>query len=368
MKITRLTVRNFRNYRDATAVFHPRVNCLVGSNAQGKTNLLEAVYLLSLGRSFRLSDYRQLIHWGEAAGRVLGETEVGEIRHTIEVELGPERKQLFVDGKQRTGREPWRQAVVLFAPEEVLLFKEVPAVRRSFLDRVATMLLPAHAVAVARYERIVTQRNRLLKVMGTKAVSEGLIDPWNRELATWGQALFKARETAVDAINAYLPAAYRRMAERDPPAQLTYRPYCGADVLRGGPAAIAAWFARQQDERALDEVARQHTLMGPHRDNCTAELAGNDLQTFGSQGQHRSLVLAIKVAEGEISRERCGEVPLFLLDDVTSELDPIRTAAFFSYLAAMEGQVIWTTTARHDIPPAVIHRIFAVADGRIEVE
>ena len=254
---------------------------------------------------------------------------------------------------------------MLFAPEEVLLFKEGPSVRRAFLDRVAEMLAPAHMEAMARYERVVAQRNRLLKEMGAAASTEVRLAPWNQELIQWGCQLFEGRQRAVTALNEYLPIAYRRMAAMDPPATLAYLPHCGTAVLAAGEGALKEWFAQTLAAREVDEMQRQYTLVGPHRDDLAAHIGGRNIHDFGSQGQHRSLVLAMKVAEGELYRQRVNETPIFLLDDVTSELDPVRTGAFFRYLAEMEGQAIWTTTDPTAIPTSSIHRRFTVEDGNI---
>lgn len=365
MYFREITARNFRNYGACTVAFDPRVNCFAGANAQGKTNLIEALFCLAFGRSFRTSEYRYLIRWEEAAGRLAGVLQREEVSDDLVVELGPDRKRHLVNGKVNSGREKLVPAVVLFAPEEVLLFKEGPALRRDYIDQVAAIATPAFALPAERYARVVAQRNRLFKTMGPQALTEGLLAPWNRELIQWGTEVLVGRAATIAALNAHLPEAYRRMAGTDPVPRLVYVPCCGAEVLAEGTPAIQDWFQRTLAARAVEELQRQVTLVGPHRDDLTAELGGKAVHDYASQGQHRSVVLALKIAEGEIYRQRDREPPIFLLDDVTSELDPARTGAFFRYLAETASQVLWTTTGPAAIPTGSVDRTFVVEQGKI---
>lgn len=372
MNITDITLRHFRNYRECSVEFHPRVNCLVGQNAQGKTNLLEAMYAVAFGHSFRTVEYRHMIAFGEGAGRVGGTVTRAGFSDAVVVELGLERKRHLVNGKRASRIGTWTPAAVLFAPEEVLLFKEGPDARRTSLDRITAIVQPGHPATVRHYGRALLQRNRLLKEV-TYPFDAAVLEPWDQELIRWGVQVVLGRAAGVAAINATLPLAYQRIAYNDPPAALQYLPCCGEIAVDATDAAeaadaIAQWFRETIHARRTEELERRVTLVGPHRDDLMAQLGGQSLRGFGSQGQHRSVVLALKVAEAELYRRRDREPPLFLLDDVTSELDPIRTAAFFRYLAATEGQVLWTTTEIPTGSTAPIDKNLRINGGTIACE
>lgn len=347
MFIDTLTLRQFRNFDEGTFSFDRNFNLIVGANAQGKTNVLEAIAMVASGRSFRTSEFRDCIAWeGEGAGvvaRVQGPKGVDEIA----AQLTREKKHFRRNGKRARPNGPH---FVLFAPEEILLLKEGPAARRKYVDAFAAGLMPTHRRLVREYERTLAQRNRLLQDERlSEAQWRDRIRPWDEQLARTGSALVRSRARWIDRLNEELPRQYRAIAPHDGAARFCYRPFCGEAPLAGDDVALQEHFSAELARRWPDECIRRTTLVGPHRDDVVAHLGESEVKRYGSQGQHRSFVLALKIAEIDIHRQDRGEIPLLLLDDVASELDEQRNRHFFDYLTQVQGQVFITATAAHDV-------------------
>ncbi|MBD0280704.1 MAG: DNA replication/repair protein RecF [Thermoleophilaceae bacterium] len=360
MRVTRLELRDFRNYKGAGVELGRGLTVVVGANGAGKTNLLEALYLGCTGKSPRTPNQRELVRRGASVARVVLYTVDGEDAHRIEVGFEPGgSRRIRVDGARVDGLIGFeeRPLVGVFMPERLELMKGPPAVRRAHLDQVVAALWPARADARTAYSRALAQRNALLVRIRAGRAGTGALHAWDAELARQGMKLMDHRRGAVEALRpAFAELAGRLgLAGR---AELLYRPR--------SDAIDASGFAAELRERRQADVERGFTAHGPHRDELSLTLDGNSLRIYGSQGQQRVALLALLFAERRLLAERRGRPPLMLLDDVMSELDADRRE-LLAELLAEGGQALVTATEPDQLPEAALARarLIRVEEGRI---
>lgn len=347
-----LSVTEYRSFPSFELDLARGVTVLVGHNAVGKTNLVEALQLLTSGRSFRKPSPRELVRAGgtrcsmklalEGEGRVI---DMGCV-----VEDG---KRSFMRNGKRCRAAGVRGVVpsVLFCPDDLDLVKRGARLRREALDGFGIQLNESYAQLASTYERTVEQRNSLLK---EPFCTRDLLDAWNDSIASTGAALTVHRLALLSRIREHLIDVYAGLSGGEA-ADVSYVPSWGASDAITLPAAadassradrieaVRARIAAALDELAGEELRRGITLVGPHRDEVAFTIDGRDARTFASQGQQRSLVLAWKIAEVEVTREILGRPPLLLLDDVMSELDETRRQAFLGLVGGGVQTVITTT-------------------------
>lgn len=360
MNLHRLTLRDFRNIGKVEIVPDPGFNIFWGSNAQGKTNLLEGVYLLGNLKSFRGAHNRELIRQGAPLSRLKGEVECQGVRRHIELQIEGHGKSGKVDGKEArtTGSFLGHLRPILFSPEEVNLIKGSPAGRRDLLDRAVFQAEPAFLGRAQEYRRLLRQRNCLLK----ENRSPGAIHPWSEGLIRTGARIRQDRCLYLERLLPLLREAYRNISGGKEEADIHYS--AGAPSVEELEESLRRELERSEDrERNLGQ-----TLAGPHRDDPRFLVNGRLLRLYGSQGQQRSFILAFKAAQIMDLETRTGEPPVLLLDDMTSELDRQRQGFFFRFLQARQGQVFITTT---DIRPLIDEgfrqaRFYRVSGGAVE--
>lgn len=348
MHLTHLNLRHFRNYTDLKLALNPRINIFVGDNAQGKTNIIEAVYFLSENHSFRTSTTADLVQWGAETAYIDTECVREDLKDHVTVEISAAGKQFFRNSKKCRGFS--ELTTVLFAPEALQLSKEGPGVRREFLDHLLGQLYPLYRPLLRKYQQALIQHNRLLQndELSWQAIVAQM-DGWKTQLIDYGAELMALRALGIREINALLPAAYAAIAGSGGSARLRYQPRNGAEEAALGKEALIPCLARAFRERADDEQRRRTTLVGPHRDDFSAHIGDKEVRHFASQGEHRSVVLALKRCEIRLLQDVHGHPPILLLDDVASELDPERNKSFFSHLLEMPGQVFISAVARADV-------------------
>ncbi len=308
MQIGCLGLRDFRNYHALSYRPVGRLNVLSGRNAQGKTNLLEAIGVLLTGRSFRTSRLGDLPTWGTEAAILSG-----DLVHTEGTRTVRRAVRRLEDGTwQSTGDSaPWAR-VIVFGWQDLAILNGVPAARRNFIDGFAGRLYPGHVPALLRYRQIVARRNRLLQARS----GDSRLAPWDEQLATTGMELIDRRRRAVAALQMELGRVYPALAGGRHKLEIAYRTALGEATE---PSALL----EALDRRRADELRRRITLVGPHRDDIAIELDGIDARAFGSRGQQRLLALALRLAEILPVTEAAGTAPVLLLDDALSELDPV---------------------------------------------
>ena len=350
MRLVSLRLAHFRNYVEAELHPDPSLNLVVGPNAQGKTNLLEAIWVLGGARSPRIADQGQLVRFG---------AERAVVRGTLRLDATDAERELRLELRRGGGRTFYlnnrvvhRHADILgtlallwFSPDEVDVIRGGPLHRRRFLDLTLAQADPLYREALVRYTRILQHRNRLLRARGASpAAPDALLDTWDQQLAEAGAQLLARRLALVDALEPEAARIYAAMAGADAPLRLRY--LCGAQPA--APPGSDADGLREQllaRLRALRaaELARGTTLVGPHRDDVAVCLGSMDLRYFGSRGQQRTAAVALFVAAWRWMHERMGEPPVLLLDDVASELDEQRRRRLLEVVPA-QAQVFITAT------------------------
>jgi DNA replication and repair protein RecF len=307
VQIGSIQLLDFRNFRTLSYRPFPRLNLLTGRNAQGKTNLLEALAVLVTGRSFRTSRLAEIPRWDAEATTVSGELLRSEGSRTLRRTI-----QRLEGGSCQTSGDtcPWAR-VIAFGWHDLAILNGAPAARRNFIDGFAARLFPGHLPALLRYRQIVARRNRLLQQREREAV----LAPWNEQLAAAGMELIGRRRRAVAALQTELARVYPALAGARHKVEIGYH------TALGEATEAAALLAALERVR-LHELRRGQTLVGPHRDDLAIELDGVDARAFGSRGQQRLLALALRLAEVLPVREAAGTAPVLLLDDALSELDP----------------------------------------------
>lgn len=366
MHIESIALKGFRNITDLRLAPGPGVNLLIGANAQGKTNVIEAIDLLSTGSSFRTPEFRDMIGWEATRAEVAATVSAVAGRDHIKVTMDSARKGFQRNGKRALVKGTASLKTVIFAPEEIMLLRSSPGARRRYVDAFISQLLPAHRGNVSKYEKVVRQRNRILSDADTPKVSRMKeLAPWDDQLVELGGRIVIARHEWIERLNEHLPGQYMKIASIDGRAEFVYVPHCGAGLVGQGLPAIRGGLERQLAARREDEFMRCTTLVGPHRDDLEARIGGAAVKSFGSQGQHRSFVLALKLAEMAMLKEEAREDPVLLLDDVASELDCDRNRFFFEAIAANTGQVFITATSEKEIGPMGSGRtqLFSVSRG-----
>ena len=339
MHLANLELRSFRNYAHFEAEFSPEVQVFVGDNAQGKTNVLEAIHYLSSLRSFRGPATKELIRFGDDAARVRGVVASPAGTDELVVTMSGDGRKATVNAKELPVHDYLAiLPSVRFTPDDILLLKGEGGPRRRALDRAVFGLLPAHLRAILDYNRALKQKNALLK--STKTRGEHL-EVWNQRLSELGAKVVAARLSFVDRVNPLLREFFAEISASDSGARVIYR---GIAAPPRNVEALQLALLEQLNARIDDEIVRGHTLVGPHRDDLGMEIGGKSVRRYASQGQHRMFALALKIAEIELHHRELGRYPVLLLDDVKSELDADRVRYLFGFLNRIPAQIFVTST------------------------
>jgi DNA replication and repair protein RecF len=358
VRVDRLTLTGFRSYGALDLRLGDGPQVIVGDNAAGKTNLIEAIVLLARGASHRTSGDAELVRWGDPFARVEAEIGHGQARGPDRIEVvlervgaGSARKRLRLDGvPRRAAALSGALRIVLFAPEEMLLVMGPPTLRRGAIDGLAGARSPAYGRAMATYGRALQQRNGLLRRIRDGEAGLDQLPYWDAIVIEEGGAIVAERLALLDELAPVLAASHGEIAPGEPGLRLRY--VTNATVAPGETPIDA--IRRRLAETADKELWNGATLVGPHRDDIAFELGGRDLTTFGSRGQQRTAILSLKLAELDLLTDAStGEVPLLLLDDVFSELDPDRRSHLVRRIRDLP-QAIVTTTTLDDLDPELV--------------
>ena len=369
MICNRISITDFRNIENAELEFGDSVNILYGNNAQGKTNLLEAIYFAAVTRSFRGAHESDIIRFDRDIASVSLDYTDSQRKQNITVRiLRDRRKQTEHNGVRVTKLSDiiGSFCAVLFCPEHLSLIKDGPAQRRSFLDIALSQLYPVYLRSLQKYNHILKQRNQLLKsAESDRKTFDSTIDFWSAQLAHEAAVISKYRLMYTERAEKYISSCFRDMTGGTEEPKVVYigscHKYCCdyADIHKTEEKYIE--LLSLSHER---EIYAQSTLYGIHKDDIDINLNGKSARNFASQGQQRALAIAMKLAEGEIIREERGEYPVFLFDDVMSELDEIKKEYLVSRIK--DKQVIITSCDK-DIAASPDARIIYVENGRYTV-
>ena len=344
MKLTGLTLYHFRNYEELHLALHPGVNLLVGENAQGKTNLLEAVFYLSTGGSFRTGRAQELIGFGAEFADLSCELFSGGREQSIRAVLFANRRprQLYIGGvKQRSAAElPGVLTTVLFCPDDLQILKAGAAGRRKLLDTALCQLRPGYAAALAEYRKLYDSKSRILKDYHEQP---SLLDPlpeFNYRMAQVGAILISMRAHYLRALGEAAGDYHREFSGGREGLTLRYQTVSSIDDPFADRRVLFQQILNHQEAHYRAELDSGQCLTGPHKDDFDAALDGLSIKAYGSQGQTRTAAISLKLAERELFRRDTGEEPVLLLDDVLSELDGTRQDFVLNQIRT--GQVLIT--------------------------
>lgn len=358
MRITGLRLHDFRGYRQVLLSPPEGVTVLVGENGAGKTNLLEAVHLCCLGRSHRTSQDKEMIRKDQETAAVQLTVEKGDGRHDVGVRLfenARRKKVVFVNGKtaSRVGELMGHATCVIFSPEDLALVKEGPQARRRFLDMLLSQQQRAYFYALQTYMSALKQRNTLLKSGDLRQ-----LPAWDEQLAIAAAPVIRLRRSACIGLNEHAAKHYRYISGRE---EETFSLHYESPLLDSADPASDMLLGLQDCRN--EDLRRQTTCFGPHRDELGLLLRGEPLKAFGSQGQLRTASLSMKLAAFDLLEAAQGEPPLLLLDDVLSELDPDRRKRLIARIG--RAQALLTCTAREDFTGARPACVLQVSHGEI---
>lgn len=371
MNITQLSLHQFRNFSSLELDTNYPVNLFLGQNAQGKTNLLEAIYALSYTKSHRTSRDRELISWDASSCRIEGTIAQRQNTHTLQVEIGVQHKIVRMNTleMQKLSHYIGSLKVVLFSPEQLELVKGSPAIRRKFLDREISQIYPNYLYDLTQYTHIVQQRNHYLRQhMHATSFDHTLLAIWNEQLTKHGTKVIMRRKQFIHHLQQLAMTIHEGLTDQRENLTLHYDASFPVHEDET-ETVISQRFMVQLEQMHAQERRRGMTLVGPHRDDVSFWINGKEAYTYGSQGQQRTTALSVKLAEIALIEEVTGETPILLLDDVLSELDSLRQSRLISLFQHKVQTFITSTDVEglsfslwRDIQP------FRVTQGTISLE
>ncbi len=366
MRLKSINIQDFRNLVSSALDFSPGINIFHGKNAQGKTNLLDAVYLLAHLSSFRTSRVSELVCWEKKRAKVEGLVQVGEETHKLKVSIGEGGRRLFVNDMMVKEPRDFFMGfrVVVFSPDQVDIIKGNPSNRRKYLDRSAFRRSSEHLVRVRNYNKVLRNRNISLK--------EGridLVDLYGRQLARYGGVVTDARLKVVSQINEILSEIYYSVVGVKNNVEIKYESKWALDkeenISSMNEDILEEKLYRSLKSTVSLDRSRGYTSLGPHTDDISFTLDGFSAGRFASQGQVRSIMVSLNMTEYHILHEILGDPPVVLLDDLSSELDVSRRRHLLNYINELEGQAFVTTTDTNFLNNDVERKEFLVHDGVI---
>ncbi|MCC2668101.1 MAG: replication and repair protein RecF [Armatimonadetes bacterium] len=370
MILRHLSLLEYRNYPSLQQEFSPSLNVLVGPNAQGKSNLLEAVYLLATSKSMRGSKDIELIRWDHPSALVSGQILRDKTNDTeLEVALSrTEKKSLVVNTIRVTRAMDFigQLKAVSFSISDLDVVRGEPTRRRRFLDLEISQLSPSYCHSLSYYRKITEQRNRLLKMARDRSQRGSVLETlssWNDQLVTYGSKIVERRKQFLKQLQEFAHPVHGVLTDQQERLSVVYHPsFKGPEDLEG----IQEAYRQALSEVREEELRRQVSLIGPHRDDVVFLVNGRDIRTFGSQGQQRTVALSVKLAEVELMRDLTGEPPVCLLDDVFSELDAQRRAHIFD-VTLNNCQTFLSTTDVELLPASVLKQaqLFRTREGEL---
>lgn len=358
MVINSLSLQNFRNYGTLDLAFSPGTNLFYGDNAQGKTNILEAVYVLGTTKSHRTSRDREMIRFGEDQAHLRMNMVKNEIAYRVDIQLRKGRAKGIA-----VNMAPVRKAAdliglghyIFFSPQDLSIIRDAPAERRRFMDMELCQLDPVYTSALTSYNKVLDQRNKLLKTLAEDPRDMATLDVWDEQLVRYGNLIIRLRGKFVEKLNEIIAPIHGKLSSGKEHLSITYEKNVEPDAF-----ASAVANGRRRDLYLCS------TMNGPHKDDLVFLSDDVDLRHFGSQGQQRSAALSLKLAEIELVRQKAGDSPVLLLDDVLSELDGSRQHALLESIGDIQTFITCTGIEEYEKSGFHIDRRFHVSAGHVE--
>lgn len=368
MFVKSLSLQHYRNYEALSLHSFGNVNLMIGRNAQGKTNLLEALLVLALTKSHRTSKDKELISFGSSYAAVSAEIEKKYGAVNLELKFSNQGKRAKLNGLEQRKLSDFVGALnaVMFAPEDLEIVKGTPGIRRRFLDMEIGQVQPSYLFHLQQYQKVLLQRNNLLKqAFGKGPEIITMLDIWNEQLVEHGVKIIKKRKQFIRKLQKWAQGIHEGITGGGEKLELSYIPSFG-EADEEDEAVLLQQFMIKLSQMRDQEIRRGMTLCGPHRDDLAFYINGNEAQVYGSQGQQRTTALSLKLAEIELIHEEIGEYPILLLDDVLSELDPYRQTQLIETFQS-KVQTFITATGIESINASRLQdaSIFHVQEGQV---
>lgn len=362
MYIKEIELKDFRNYKELRTSFSKNVNIFLGNNAQGKTNLLEGIYLNAMAKSFKTTKDKELIRFGEEFCKIKTIAFFDDDEHSTEIVINKEgKKGVKLDGVKisRTSELLERIFIIIFSPEDLKIVKDEPEKRRKFINRELCQIKPGYYNDLNNYKRVLKQRNTYLK---EERIESSILDIWDHELARYGSKVIARRNEFIKRINEISKEIHKNISGGKENLELNYEPNISFS------SELESDFYEIISSNRNDDIRNRTTGRGPHKDDLKISADGIDLRKYGSQGQQRTAALSLKLSEIKLIEEEMGEKPILLLDDVLSELDNDRQNFLIHSLGG--NQLFITTT---DISGKVARqlpegKVFKITSGQIDIE
>jgi len=365
LHVKNIRLINFRNYNNISLDFNRKTNVFLGKNAQGKTNLLEAIYICATGRSFRTNRDREIINFAKKEAYVGANANIGDYDKFIEVKMERDRpKRIRIN---KTELKNYRELysglnVIVFSPDDLKLVKEGPQERRNFLDLEISQIKPVYNHNILRYNKILFQRNNLLRLNRFNSDIENLLEVFDLQLANIGTDIVLERKKYIGEINQICKSTHNKISSYRENLELSY--ISNIDIY-DNKLDMEEYYVNMLKKNRKKDIEASSTQLGPHRDDIYISVNDRELKTFGSQGQQRTAVLSIKLSELELIRRQKGFFPVLLLDDVFSELDEERKKYLISFFKDI--QTLITTTDTTDLKELdnIEKSVFHIENGSI---
>ena len=359
MIIKSLELKNYRNYKELYMEFDSGINILYGNNAQGKTNILEAIYVCSTTKSHRGSKDRDIIHFNEEDAHICMRIEKNNLIHKIDMHLKRNRtKGVAIDGLviKKSSELFGRVNIVFFSPEDLSIIKNGPSERRRFIDLELCQLNSLYLYNISHYNKIINQRNNLLKQISFNPELEDTLEIWDMQMVEFGNKIIYQRNNFINDLNKIIYAIHQKLTGGREELLIKYE----ANVL-------PEEFSDKIISKRESDIKFKTTSVGPHRDDMSFYVGGIDIRRFGSQGQQRTAALSLKLAEIELVRQLINDKPILLLDDVLSELDSFRQNYLLESLNDI--QTIITCTGLDEFINNQFHvnKVHKIVEGELEL-
>lgn len=330
MLIKSIYLEDFRNYKEQKIELNSNINVFFGNNAQGKTNILEALYFSALGRSFRTYKENELITFNKNIAKIKIEYIKHERENEIDIELNKNSKKIIKINKIKINKNSelvGNLNLIIFSPDDIIILKQAPALRRKFIDILISQLKPNYVHLLSEYNKVLDQRNASLKAKNTDT-----IELWDEQLTNFAEKIYEYRKKYIEKLQEKMEYIHPNLTKEKEKIQIKYK----TNFINRGEFLKKLKYGLQND------LYKGYTHEGIHRDDFEILINDRILNIYGSQGQHRTAILSLKIAEMEIVKEEIGENPILLLDDVTSELDINRINSIFNIVK--DYQVFITCT------------------------
>lgn len=372
MYLKHFIAQNYRNLQQLDVVFDPNVNIFIGQNAQGKTNLLEAIYFLALTRSHRTANDKELIAFGQDYANISGHVFKSQLDLALRVLITKKGKKVWINRIEQAKLSKYvgQLNAILFSPEDLDLIKGAPSQRRRFMDQEFGQINSEYLYFAGKYKQVLQQKNNYLKLLANGQAQDVMfLDVLSDQLAGVAAEVIVRRFKFLNYLNRYAQNAYRHISSSNEELTIHYCPSVKEITKDDSVEEVYRKLLTNYQKNQKIERLKKTTLSGPHRDDIEFELDGKDAHLYGSQGQQRTIALSVKLAEIQLVHHLTAEYPLLLLDDVMSELDHDRQSALLSYIHG-KTQTFITTTDLAGISWEIIKKpkVYRIKSGKIYLE